>query len=40
MAMKDSLAYLRTPEAIRERTGQGTLEDAFVQLIGTGEGLA
>jgi sodium transport system ATP-binding protein len=29
-----------TPEAIRERTGQGNLEDAFVQLIGTGEGLA
>jgi sodium transport system ATP-binding protein len=29
-----------TPDAIRERTGQGNLEDAFVQLIGTGEGLA
>jgi sodium transport system ATP-binding protein len=27
------------PDAIRERTGQSNLEDAFVQLIGTGEGL-
>ena len=29
-----------TPDAIRERTGQANLEEAFVQLIGTGEGLA
>jgi sodium transport system ATP-binding protein len=29
-----------TPEAIRARTGQTNLEDAFVQLIGTGEGLS
>lgn len=29
-----------TPDAIRERTGQSNLEEAFVQLIGTGEGLA
>lgn len=29
-----------TPEALRSRTGQGSLEDAFVQLIGSGEGLA
>ncbi len=28
-----------TPEEIRARTGTGTLEDAFVRLIGTGEGL-
>jgi sodium transport system ATP-binding protein len=28
-----------SPEAIRERTGQSSLEEAFVQLIGTGEGL-
>jgi len=28
-----------TPEAIRARTGESTLEDAFVRLIGTGEGL-
>jgi sodium transport system ATP-binding protein len=29
-----------TPDAIRERTGQSNLEEAFVQLIGTGEGLS
>jgi sodium transport system ATP-binding protein len=29
-----------TPNDIRERTGQSNLEEAFVQLIGTGEGLA
>jgi sodium transport system ATP-binding protein len=29
-----------TPDDIRERTGQSNLEEAFVQLIGTGEGLA
>ncbi len=29
-----------TPEEIRSRTGQTNLEDAFVHLIGTGEGLA
>jgi sodium transport system ATP-binding protein len=29
-----------TPDDIRERTGEDNLEDAFVQLIGTGEGLA
>lgn len=29
-----------TLEEIRARTGQNQLEDAFVQLIGTGEGLA
>jgi sodium transport system ATP-binding protein len=28
-----------TPEDIRARTGESTLEDAFVHLIGTGEGL-
>ena len=28
-----------TPDQIRERTGQSNLEEAFVQLIGTGEGL-
>jgi sodium transport system ATP-binding protein len=27
-------------EEIRARSGQGSLEEAFVQLIGTGEGLA
>jgi sodium transport system ATP-binding protein len=29
-----------TPEALRVRTGESTLEDAFVRLIGTGEGLS
>jgi len=29
-----------SPEEIRSRTGQQSLEDAFVQLIGSGEGLA
>jgi sodium transport system ATP-binding protein len=28
-----------TPEEIRGRTGEPSLEDAFVRLIGTGEGL-
>jgi len=28
-----------TPEEIRARTGENNLEEAFVQLIGTGEGL-
>ena len=28
-----------SPDAIRERTGQSNLEEAFVQLIGTAEGL-
>jgi sodium transport system ATP-binding protein len=28
-----------TPEEIRAQTGESTLEDAFVRLIGTGEGL-
>ena len=28
-----------TPEELRERTGEAALEDAFVQLIGSGEGL-
>jgi sodium transport system ATP-binding protein len=28
-----------TPDEIRARTGQANLEDAFVQLIGSGEGL-
>jgi sodium transport system ATP-binding protein len=28
-----------TPEDIRARTGESTLEDAFVHLIGSGEGL-
>ncbi|MDB6010930.1 MAG: transporter [Gammaproteobacteria bacterium] len=28
-----------TPESIRAQTGESTLEDAFVRLIGTGEGL-
>jgi sodium transport system ATP-binding protein len=29
-----------TPEELRARTGEVTLEDAFVNLIGTGEGLS
>ena len=29
-----------TPEELRQRTGEGSLEDAFVRLIGTGEGLS
>jgi sodium transport system ATP-binding protein len=29
-----------TPEELRERTGGSSLEDAFVRLIGTGEGLS
>ena len=29
-----------TPEALREQTGEANLEDAFVKLIGTDEGLA
>jgi sodium transport system ATP-binding protein len=29
-----------TPAEIQARTGEATLEDAFVRLIGTGEGLA
>ncbi len=29
-----------TPEELRARTGRDTLEDAFVDLIGTGEGLS
>lgn len=29
-----------TPEDIRARTGESSLEDAFVSLIGTGEGLS
>ena len=33
------VAAAGTPDAIRERTGQSNLEEAFVQLIGTGEGL-
>ncbi len=28
-----------TPDELRERTGQDSLEDVFVELIGTGEGL-
>jgi sodium transport system ATP-binding protein len=28
-----------TPDELRARTGKDTLEDAFVQMIGTGEGL-
>jgi sodium transport system ATP-binding protein len=28
------------PEDIRAQTGESTLEDAFVHLIGTGEGLS
>jgi sodium transport system ATP-binding protein len=28
-----------TPDDIRSRTGESNLEDAFVRLIGTGEGL-
>lgn len=28
-----------TPDALREATGEGNLEDAFVAIIGTGEGL-
>lgn len=34
-----SVVAAGTPEEIRERTGQSSLEEAFVQLIGTGEGL-
>jgi sodium transport system ATP-binding protein len=29
-----------TPQELRGRTGEGNLEDAFVRLIGTGEGLS
>jgi len=29
-----------TPDALREQTGEGNLEEAFVKLIGTDEGLA
>jgi sodium transport system ATP-binding protein len=29
-----------TPDALREHTGQANLEDAFVSIIGTDEGLA
>jgi sodium transport system ATP-binding protein len=29
-----------TPEELRQRTGESSLEDAFVRLIGTGEGLS
>ena len=29
-----------TPENLRAQTGEGSLEDAFVRLIGTGEGLS
>jgi len=29
-----------TPEALREHTGEHNLEDAFVKLIGSEEGLA
>jgi sodium transport system ATP-binding protein len=29
-----------TPEELRERTSESSLEDAFVRLIGTGEGLS
>jgi sodium transport system ATP-binding protein len=28
-----------TPEELRAQTGESNLEDAFVHLIGTGEGL-
>jgi sodium transport system ATP-binding protein len=34
-----SVVAAGTPDQIRERTGQSNLEEAFVQLIGTGEGL-
>ncbi len=33
------VAAAGTPENIRAQTGESTLEDAFVKLIGTGEGL-
>jgi sodium transport system ATP-binding protein len=36
---RGSVAAAGTPEEIRRSTGQANLEDAFVQLIGTGEGL-
>ena len=29
-----------TPDALRAQTGEANLEDAFVKLIGTEEGLA
>jgi sodium transport system ATP-binding protein len=29
-----------TPEELRQKTGESSLEDAFVRLIGTGEGLS
>jgi sodium transport system ATP-binding protein len=29
-----------TPEELRAKTGESNLEDAFVRLIGTGEGLS
>ena len=28
------------PAALREQTGEANLEDAFVKIIGSGEGLA
>jgi sodium transport system ATP-binding protein len=34
-----TVAASGTPEEIRVKTGESTLEDAFVRLIGTGEGL-
>jgi sodium transport system ATP-binding protein len=34
-----TVAASGSPEEIRARTGESTLEDAFVKLIGTGEGL-
>ena len=34
-----TVAASGTPEEIRARTGEANLEDAFVRLIGTGEGL-
>jgi sodium transport system ATP-binding protein len=37
---KGSVAAHGTLEELRQRTGQAQLEEAFVQLIGTGEGLA
>lgn len=37
---RGSVVAAGTPALIRERTGQANLEDAFVQIIGTGEGLA
>ena len=36
---KGEIAAEGTPEALRRQTGYENLEDAFVEVIGSGEGL-